>query len=792
MLLNFINIAFQPSFFCFMYKVQHLLYAFLFGALFVSACKKEETAGASSEQGIVFSATKEAVTKAGLTGFELNDRVGVFIVRHQNDGTPGNLASDNYVVNRKFTRGANGLFAPETIVRWYNAAQGESIKSDFYAYYPYNADLNLNRLDEVPFSVQADQSTLAQLTASDFMWVRALDKQPSEGPLALQFKHVMSRFVINVKASSGTLDPSKLSVRLVNVRTSLTLNLNDMTFDDRSNIGSIVPYKQTTPQAGYAATYVAILPSQVIRENMVELVYDAGAAKFWKPSGDTYSLCPSQEYTLNVAINPVELLPTGTNNLYGVIKDDQGIGIANVSVTDGYQCVLTDSKGFYQMTRNASSTFVYFSCPEQYEIPLNTYANPQMYSVITAGTGLVRKDFILTRLPAVETNFHLIAMGDPQCRKTNITRFNKETIADLNNEVKTLPYPVYGIVLGDVTYDDATAFSGMRTALGTILDKNQKVVRMFTTPGNHDETSGSTANYTTYFGPLNYSFNRGNVHIVSLNNILWPTSNYTAGFTAEQIEWLRQDLSSVSKSKKVIVFYHIPLRTTSYANASAMKNLLKQFPEATLFAGHTHFNEYTENTSGSTYLLERTLGGACGTWWYSTVNVDGTPNGYGLYTLNGTKIVDGYYKASIWDKSYQIRLHRGTTAFVGQYETMSYSLYNPSLSFTANTVIANVWGYNPQWKVEVYEDGFLRGQMTRITAKSSDGWACGYHIGQLGRGGVNGGTRSNYEAKHMHCFYYNPENTSAAIKVVATDEWGNKYEQTTFTTTFTEAINPTY
>lgn len=777
-----------------MFRVPRTLLSILFGIVLISGCHKEDLTADHSDKGIVLTASKEAMTKAGATQFDLNDKVGLFIVRYKDINTPGNLSAHNFVNNLKFTFGAGGLFTPESVLNWYNVGEGQSPKSDFYAYYPYNANLDLANLDSVPFAVQTDQSTAANLTASDFMWVRALDKQPVQGPVTMQFKHVMARFVINVKANTGTIDPAKLAVRLVNVKTSLSLNLTDMTFDDRSGIGSIIPFKQTTATTGYAATYIAILPSQVIKENMVELVYDAGSTKLWKPSGDIYSICPSKEYTLNIGIDATELTPTNDNNLYGVIKDDTGLGIANVSVSDGYKCVLTDSKGFYQMTRNSSSTFVSFSCPEQYEVPVNSYGNPQMYSVITAGSSPIRKDFTLTRMAAVETNFHLIAMGDPQCKKANLTRFNKETIGDLNNVVKTLPYPAYGIVLGDVTYDDATAFTGMRAALGTVLDKNQKVVRFFTAPGNHDQTSGLTANYTSYFGPLNYSFNRGNTHIVAMNNIIWNSSSvFTAGFTADQINWLREDLQSVDKSKHVIVYYHIPLRTTAYAYSTSMKNLLKQFAKATLFAGHTHFNEYTENTSGSTYLLERTLGGACGTWWYSTVNTDGTPNGYGVYTFEGATLADGYYKPSLYDKSYQIRMHRGTTQFVGQYETMSYVLYNPTLSFDDYTVIANIWGYNPQWRVEVYEDGVLRGQMTRISAKTSDGWACGYHIGQLGRGGVNGGTRSNYEPKHMHCFYYTPLDASATIKIVATDEWGNKYEQTKFTgNDFTEAINPTY
>lgn len=57
-------------------------------------------------------------------------------------------------------------------------------------------------------------------------------------------------------------------------------------------------------------------------------------------------------------------------------------------------------------------------------------------------------------------------------------------------------------------------------------------------------------NFEYIFGPVNYSFDRGNVHIVAMDNIIFPShKDYSLGFRDDQVEWLRQDLSYVSKDK---------------------------------------------------------------------------------------------------------------------------------------------------------------------------------------------------------------------------------------------------
>ena len=84
---------------------------------------------------------------------------------------------------------------------------------------------------------------------------------------------------------------------------------------------------------------------------------------------------------------------------------------------------------------------------------------------------------------------------------------------------------MYGITLGDIVFDTPDLWSNMKESMA---NRNLPV---FQTIGNHDhlqtETSddNAAANFETQFGPRNYSFNRGDVHIVSMDNVLYDSGS---------------------------------------------------------------------------------------------------------------------------------------------------------------------------------------------------------------------------------------------------------------------------
>ncbi len=508
-------------------------------------------------------------------------------------------------------------------------------------------------------------------------------------------------------------------------------------------------------------------------------------------------------------ITPIE----PDNDIYGLITDTNGNRMEGVVVSDGFTATVTDKNGEYQFKRSSDAVYVFYSIPADCEVPVDN-GGPRFYQ--TLKNKVERYDFTLTRLAAPQKSFNLFCLADPQSKDvTHNTRFINETMPQIRKAVEASDVPCYGVTLGDIVYTEGTRNTTtnmvpMRNAMRT---SNSGGMPIFQTMGNHDnnfapvaaDDKSSTFNlafqrqFEFVFGPIDYSWNRGDAHIVCMRDIQYKAANssgsYDRAFTDEQLEWLRQDLSYVDKDKLLIFCVHIPLVNANTQNVQNVLNLLKEFKEVHIMAGHTHYGRnyiYSEN------MYEHIHGAICGAWWYSNLNGDGTPNGFAVYRIDGNTIADWHYRGvneQMNDESFQIRMYRGDAPCGGKYETMQFG-------YGSQTVLANVFNADKNWTVQLYENGVLSGDMTLIAEKkqdnpsdvsSQDWWAIGYNVGVVGRG-YNGGTRSNYCTKCFHLYKYTLKDPSAQVKVVATDPFGRSYECDKFSTNsdYSSATPPAY
>lgn len=487
----------------------------------------------------------------------------------------------------------------------------------------------------------------------------------------------------------------------------------------------------------------------------------------------------------------VNIVPDEGMNLYGVVEDVDGTPLSGIVVSDGYTCTTTNDKGVYQLKKHKFATQVNISLPSEYKVPMK-YGIPFFWKYILPDTE--RYDFVLERMEnGAEKDFVLLAIADPQCQDNeHLARFEAETIPDIAETVGKETLPVYGITLGDIGYNtehtDYNRDNNVLKRMRALMSEKNTKLPIFQVMGNHDYSHASKLTKATYtiegdienqryfetiFGPVNYSFNRGDVHIISMDDIIFAGHNqndYWLGFRDDQVEWLKQDLSYVSKDKLILFCYHIPIRNSKNQNVQKVLELLKQFPNVELMAGHTH---YADNISYGPFY-EHIHGAASGAFWHSTVNRDGTPNGYGIYRISGSNITNWHYKATGYSADYQIRLHRGNLEYVEGFSN-KYHYYNSAVDM----IFANIWNADSEWKVEVYEDGQKTGEMTPQSKIKGvfDAWAAGYHIGVLHR------NPDNYlgDGKCGHIYEYQLKNPLAKVKVVAKDKFGNIYEQDKFT-----------
>lgn len=467
------------------------------------------------------------------------------------------------------------------------------------------------------------------------------------------------------------------------------------------------------------------------------------------------------------------------NNVYGYVLDETKKPIANVSISDGFTVVKTDEKGIYQFKKNEKSKFVYYSTPSAYEIHVES-PNRQvaLFYKALAQNSPEQVDFTLTRRKNKVDNYMLFGIGDPQvANDSDVERFSKETLQDMQAELAKKQGEVYGLSLGDVVADKPGLLNTMKTKLGSTK------MKVFTTIGNHDKTSTAQAQHKTSevfentYGPTNYSFEIGQVHYICLDNVVFEdNSSYGLGINQNQINWIKQDLAQVSKEKMLIIYYHMPLRGTNFATRDQFFELIKDYKEVHLFSGHTHYAENYIHSVSSKQIYEHVHAATCGAWWKSTINGDGTPNGYMIYQIEGATIKNWVYKPTNRSIDFQLRLHWGDMSFGGQYGYFTYGQ-------AGNTLVANVWNADPEWKVEIYMDNKKIGDMVHQSANplNQDAWSKGFHLGVLNR------NPSNYSTSTKHLYTFKIDNPNSSVKVIATDRFGKTYEQTEITSDFSTA-----
>ncbi len=483
------------------------------------------------------------------------------------------------------------------------------------------------------------------------------------------------------------------------------------------------------------------------------------------------SSCASRELTAP---------PAGTDT-FGYIKNQEGSPIKGVVVTDGFTTTTTDAKGLYAFDRTDSATFVYYSLPAGYRVnteePHNT---PTFFKA--AADSLSRYDFTLTALASTEDRFDLICIGDPQVTtEAHVDRFRDEVAPDILSYVNSAGVPCYAITLGDIVNNTWHLYPSIVEA----ISPKRIGTSAHQTIGNHDheypvsDDQASRKIYESFYGPSNYSFNRGKAHIISMDNIqhgCQKSAIYEAGFTEEQYNWLKEDLSYVPKDHLIIFCAHIPFREGAPSKGGSMNYdkyysevlaLLAQYDHVEMMAAHTHTNfNYIHNIDGK-QIIEHVVGTSCGAWWKSTICGDGTPIGYGVFSIDGDD-VKWIYKSVNHDAAFQMRLYRSTDIFTGGDKSVSTAVDSAAPS----RIVANVWNWDPEWSVKVYENDLYSGDMTRFSI--ADPWAKAYHIGV--QKGSEALARTN-----DHMFYYDLKEKSAKVRVEATDRFGNIYNQSTFT-----------
>jgi hypothetical protein len=399
------------------------------------------------------------------------------------------------------------------------------------------------------------------------------------------------------------------------------------------------------------------------------------------------------------------LKPVDPIRIRGVVRS-RGKGLAHVAVTDGVSVVSTDAEGTFTLHSNSNQEFVYLSLPAGYAIPKNPTGTALFYRAIEPNAnGEATVQFDLARLAVSDTKHAFFQLADPQTLDdADMMRFRRETVPDVFATSRQFDaQPMFGVACGDIMFDRLEYFPEYEKGV------KEMTIPFFQVLGNHDvdlqartdETSAAT--FRKHFGPPYYSFNRGEVHYVVMDNIFW-FGKYIGYLDQTQLDWLKADLATVERGGTVVVFMHIPLYCEQHlrtgakepsnsivvTNRELMYRILEPY-RAYVLCGHTHESEYLRDGGVEIHIS----GAVCGAWWTANICHDGTPNGYSVYEVNGSDLT-WRYKSTGKPIDEQMKVYpKGT---------------DPALP---EEFFANIWGADARWKVMWYEDGIRRGEMER-------------------------------------------------------------------------------
>ncbi len=446
----------------------------------------------------------------------------------------------------------------------------------------------------------------------------------------------------------------------------------------------------------------------------------------------------------------------------GVVQSD-GKGLIDIGVSDGRSVTRTATDGTFEIITDSRQAFIHISTPGGYQLGRNETGTANFYQRITADAeGEAAVTFNLNPFPERTIDHSFIVWADTQTQNDFEMRLlHQQTVPDAAKTIAQLgEQEVFGVSCGDIMFDDLDLYPEYERAV------KQLDIPFFQVVGNHDldldatTDEASTRTFTSRFGPRYYSFDRGLVHYVVLDDVLYHSQGYIGYLDDLQLQWLEQDLSHIEAGRPVVVLAHIPGLSTrfrrageseanisqSITNREHLYRLLERYP-AHLISGHTHENEHVFEAG----IHEHIHGTVCGAWWSGPICYDGTPNGYGVYEVKGEDI-QWRYKSTGYDDNFQMRV------------------YPPGSDPTApNEIVANIWDADPEWKIVWLEDGVQKGIMSNRLGK--DPMSVDLHSGP------DAPERRPWVEPVMtnHLFYAPVSPETREVVVEATDRFGRTY-----------------
>ncbi len=260
--------------------------------LSIASCAKEGTTEVENLSPTFTSSIVES--RASGTEWETGDQIGIMVTQ-SNDIVGGYKYNSCYDVS--FTDPTQGAFVANTPLDQIYYSMDEEVMLDFYAYYPYSAEL-VEADENYPISV-AEQSVPQKI---DFMEASTLgsggyNKESDE--VELSFSRNMAKLTLALKAGAGISLSEISAVTLTGFYTSAIYDFPTNTFGSLSGTTTDI-----TPLAEGGSLYSAILIPESSSSQVVYFTLDSGEVIPLELT--KYTLARGENLYFNVTVSRTE------------------------------------------------------------------------------------------------------------------------------------------------------------------------------------------------------------------------------------------------------------------------------------------------------------------------------------------------------------------------------------------------------------------------------------------------------------------------------------------------------
>jgi hypothetical protein len=327
--------------------------------------------------------------------------------------------------------------------------------------------------------------------------------------------------------------------------------------------------------------------------------------------------------------------------------------------------------------------------------------------------------------------FDVVMIADPQPENEAEVDFIREDLIEALAHVDAK----FGLTAGDIMFDDLSLYPRLNAIVGTIG------LPWWNIGGNHDlnfeapDRKYSRETFKRFFGPNYYAFFYGRALFLMLDDVdyLGPdpakprgSGKYQGRLDDAQLDFIGAVLAQTPRETLIIAVMHIPIRTylgteayQNLINRDALFKLLEERKYVVSFSGHTHTTEHhyfgaPDGWNGSEPHHHHVLTALSGSWWSgpfdhrgvaSADSRDGTPNGFHILSVDGTRYTTRYVSAKE-PNGRQMRLSidsrfHGLTkeADIEFRQVRVLGSPVPRVALNASTLIANVFDGGERTKV---------------------------------------------------------------------------------------------